>query len=168
MQDSKISEWLQIIASLGVLAGLLLVAYEIRESNRVAISEGSRAVSEIFSELSRSEYETDIYDLLAKSIENPGELSLADTMKLNSYFSTIIQTFGLWEGAYELGTARQDALENLKQNTNFYFGSKFGRAWFDVNRSWIRPEIADVIATELNATPGWGVPLSAERIKSGL
>lgn len=168
MQDSKISEWLQIIAALGVLVGLLLVAYEIRESNRVSISEGSRSVAENFRQLSISEYETDIHDLLAKSIENPEELSTAEFMRLNSYFTAIVQTFGIWEGSYNLGTARQDGIEALKENANFYFGSKFGRAWFDENKDWIRPEIADAISTGLDATPEWEVPSWEERIRSQL
>jgi len=168
MQDSKIGEWLQIIASLGVFVGLLLVAYEIRETNRVALSEGSRAVSEAFGELTRSEYETDIYDLLVKSNENPEELSFADMMKLNSYFTAIVGAHNQWEGAYDLGTSRQDALEGLKGSVNFYFGSKFGRAWFNENKDWISPEIANVISIELEASPGWGVRQSLERIRSQL
>ena len=151
-----------------VLVGLLLVAYEVREANRVALSEGSRAVSEVFNEIARSEYETGIFDLLARSIENPEDLSLAETMKLSSYFTTIIQTHYLWEGSYELGTSRQSAVESLKGSATFYFGSKFGRAWFDENRSWIDPEIAEVIETELDASPEWEVPSSMERIRSRL
>ena len=168
MQNSKIGEWLQIIASLGVFVGLLLVAYEIRESNRVALSEGSRAVSEIFGELLRSEYETDIHDLLAKSNENPEELSFADMMKLNAYFTAIVGAYNQWEGAYDLGTSRKNSLEDLKEGTNFYFGSKFGRAWFNENKGWISPEIANVIAAELEAAPGWGYRQSLERIRSQL
>lgn len=32
--NSRINEWLQIAAALGVIAGLVLVAYQIRETNR--------------------------------------------------------------------------------------------------------------------------------------
>ncbi len=34
MQGFRVNDWLQIFASLGIFAGLLLVAYEINESNR--------------------------------------------------------------------------------------------------------------------------------------
>jgi len=44
MQNSKVNEWLQIIASLGVILSLLIVAYEIRESNRIATAEAIRSV----------------------------------------------------------------------------------------------------------------------------
>ncbi len=101
MQKSKINEWLQISASLGVLAGLLLVAYEIREFNRVATSESVREIEDCFNDVYMSEYETNISELIVKSVEEPGQLSAAEKLKLN----------GQWESAE---TKIQTIMEILK------------------------------------------------------
>jgi len=168
VSESKLSDWIQIIASLGVVLGLLLITLEIRETNRVTLSEGSRHVSGRWADLSKSGYESDIYDLLTKSVENPEELSLAEILKLDAYFTSLVQTFDMWMSAYELGTARFDGAATLEESVNFYFGSKFGRAWFNENRYWIRPSIAEIIEAELDTRSTWDVPEYVERIKSEL
>ena len=39
MNASKLSDWLQMTAAIGVIAGLMLVAYEIRVSNRIGLDQ---------------------------------------------------------------------------------------------------------------------------------
>ena len=41
MKFSAINEYLQTFATLGAIVGLLTVAYEIQQSNRVAVSENA-------------------------------------------------------------------------------------------------------------------------------
>ena len=103
MRESKINTWLQILASLGVLIGLLLVAYEIRESNRVATSESVRGIEDCFNLISVTELETDIIELYVASIEKPGELTAVDKIKLNSYLNTVTGCFQRWLNMHQLG-----------------------------------------------------------------
>jgi len=42
MQSSKLNSYLQVLASVGVLIGLLVVAYELRQNTAIAAAEHSR------------------------------------------------------------------------------------------------------------------------------
>jgi hypothetical protein len=165
LHDSKISDWLQIVASVGVLAGLVFVAFQIRESNRIATSEGATSISDQFTLLWISEYETDIHDLFVKSIENPSDLSTAEIRKLSSWYWSNYSIYQRWLNNYELGTARYTGLDELAASVNSYFGHKFGRAWFAQNRKYMDPRIAEVIANELDASPEWTTPPDEEALR---
>ena len=163
--DSKVSDWLQIVAAFGVLAGLLFVAFEIRESNRIAISEGASSISDQFTLLWISEYETDIHDLFAKSIETPSDLSTAEIRKIDSWYWTYYTIYRRWLTNYELGTARYTGLDDLAEEVIPLFGHRFGRAWFDANRGLMDSRIAEVIANELEASPVWTKPPDVEALR---
>ena len=168
MQETNNNDWLQIGAALGVFIGLLLIAFEIRNLNQIATGEGSLTISDYFFEHSMSEYESDIYELLAKSAENPGEMSTSEIMRLSAYMTQLVSIYDQWMSTYEFGASRMDSIDSLRANANQYFGSKFGRAWFEENRDWMRPDIAETIAHELATTPEWTVPHYVESIKSRL
>lgn len=153
MPGSKVNEWLQILASLGVLVGLLLVAYEIRESNRVATSEAVRGIEDCFSDISKLELETNVIDLFVKSVEEPDLLSAAEKLKLNGYLGTVMGCYQRWLNMYQLGVARWDGLDELRDSVDFYFSSAFGRAWFAESRHWYYPEMGEVVESELATLP---------------
>ena len=153
MRGTRINEWLQVLASVGVLVGLLLVAYEIRESNRVATSESVRGIEDCFIIVSVSEYETNISELIVKSVEKPGQLLASEKLRLNAYLSTVIGCYNRWQNMHRLGVSGWDGLDDLRGVAHLYFGSAFGRAWFEENKSWIKPDMVKVIETELATTP---------------
>lgn len=153
MHESKINAWLQILASMGVLIGLMLVAYEIRESNRVATSESVRGIEDCFNLVSVAELETDIIEIYVASIEEPGELTVIEKIKLNTYLNTVSGCFQRWLNMHQLGVARYDGLDTLRDTVDIYFSSAFGRAWFAENKTWMYPNMAEVIESELATIP---------------
>ena len=153
MQDSKISDWLQIIASLSVFVGLLLVAVEIRESNRVATSESVAELNHAWIEIQLVGAESDLFEVLAKSYEDPYGLSTEEMMRLESWFEAQISQYEWWLRAYELGTAQFDPRPIFADNAEFYFGSPFGRAYFEFARTWVRPDLIDAADAALTGRP---------------
>ena len=168
MQESSNNDWLQISIALGVFVGLLLVTYEIRNLNQVLAKENTLTITEHFFDHSMSGYESDIYELLLKSVERPEEMSSSEIMKLSSYMTMLVSIYDQWFSSYELGASRRESLDRLRQNTNLYFGSNFGRAWFDENRETMRADLADTIADELATNSEWTVPQYVQTIKSRL
>ncbi len=75
-RESQISDWIQIVASLGVLVGLLLVVVEIRESSRVATSESVGAMNQAWMDYYLVGAESRITGILKKSYEDPNNLVL--------------------------------------------------------------------------------------------
>ncbi len=158
MNTSKLNDWMQILTSLGVLAGLVLVAHEIRQNTEFAIAEASRETYSGWTQVSWAELETDIGDIYVRSIENPENLSSADIFKLNAWYTLIMSQYDLGIPGSDQGMPEADI--------EYYFTSKFSRVWFEENENWIRPENVKKIARFIEATPTSTEWNYAEQIKA--
>ena len=108
--ESRISTWLQIAASLGVLIGLLLVAFEIRELNRIAKSESIAAMNQAWTDFYLVGAESEITGVLKKSFEDPHTLSTEDMMRLVHWYDSVVNLYTWYLRAYELGTVEFDPI----------------------------------------------------------
>lgn len=75
MKASKISEWLQVIGSFGVLAGLILVALQIQQNTVLVRAELVSNASDAWINIDASKQSENFASVLAKSIVNPQELT---------------------------------------------------------------------------------------------
>lgn len=161
-RESRISDWIQIAASLGVFAGLLLVAFEIRESNRVATSESIGAITQSWMELQLVGAESDISGILAKSYEDPYNLSNEEIMRLWYWYESVVSIYEWWLRAYELDTVEFDPIPNFAVFAADNLGSPVGRAYLEYARSWGRPELIDAANVALeNRPPDQSPPIIA-------
>ena len=148
MKSSVLAERLQLFASLGVLVGLLLVAYEIRQTNVLAEAEAVLAMQSGWELISISEYETDIGELRAKSINDPESLTEPEVFKLNGWLTAITTQFDrrleLDERGLGYGNAEFDVAREIEGAFDYYLNNQFGRAWYIENRGWIDPVITDI------------------------
>ena len=138
MQTSKLNEWLQVAASVGVIIGLLVVAYEVRQSNLYAEAEAARSNFAGWEEISISEYETDIGVIYVKSLEDPNSLSTAEMFKLNAWLTAVMNQYNRALLLSDLGLSA-DQIDDLTRWSNFYFGSSFSKVWLEENATWIDP-----------------------------
>jgi len=122
-RESQISDWIQIVASLGVLVGLLLVVVEIRESNRVATSESVGAMNQAWMDYYLVGAESRITGILKKSYEDPNNLSTEEMMRLVHWYDSIINLYTWHLRAYELGTAEIDPVPIFAFDAEYQFGS---------------------------------------------
>lgn len=136
MQASRINEWLQVVASVGVLIGLLFVAYEVRQSNIYAAAEAERSNLAGWEQISISEYETEIADIYAKSIEDPEGMSTAEMFKLNSWLTAIMNQYERALLMSDMGLG-DDQINDLARWAPFFFESDFAKVWLDENKTWI-------------------------------
>ena len=171
MQISKVNEWLQLVASIGVLIGIILVAQEIRQNNELAELTTWNNLYQGWEVISMSEYESDIHELFVKSIENPEDLSTVDMMKLGSSLTAIVLAYGQNSTAYFDYGLTDDPTEDFIFAAQQYFSGRFARSWFVENKPWLEvyiPEMTEVIGREIEATPvetSYGL---VERIRSRL
>ena len=152
MQNSKLNDWVQIFATIGVLIGLLLVYLEIRQNNELTNAEArvQRLVS--WEEFTRFEVETNIRELVVKSVESPEELTDAEILMLDSWLWNIVSIYQQGIAMQQFGLA-DDQTPDLEDAARFYFNNRFGRAWFEVNRRSISiptPEFVEVVSRTLD------------------
>jgi len=155
MQMSRLNDWLQLLTSVGVLVGLLLVVLEIRQNNELARAETSAGTFAMWESLSQSEFQSDINDLFVKSIEHPSELTTSEIMDLNSWLVNVVSIYQRNARMHAMGLAG-DPEVGLRGAANYYFTGPFARAWLEENKDWIidtTPIVYEAIRDEIDAQP---------------
>ena len=87
----KLSDWMQIVIGMGVLAGIALVIWELDQGHDIAVNE---SLSSDFSK-AVSQYQSILEDPAAtieKACLSPDTLDLRDTVILSSYFNSLLMT----------------------------------------------------------------------------
>jgi len=127
MVTTKLNNWLGFVANMGVVLGLILVAYQINQ-------EAELTKIQLFSEATSSRKEfnqalmgSDPLNVVAKSIEKPQELTLAELQVMDLYFISALNELRRLEQLRAAGMTVDAEVEGFHV---FYFGSNFAQAWF--------------------------------------
>ena len=154
MITNRIKQWLDLLASIAVVVGLLLVAYEVQQANTLAAAQTENAIYEGWEALSMAEIETGINALNARSLANPASLSEAEVADIGSWLVAVISLYQRNGRLFhEYGLATDPFYETVGRD---YFDGPIARAWFEENELWIRPatpQLADAIQSYINSTP---------------
>ena len=153
MKLSDFNEYLQTVAALGAIVALLVVGYEIRESNRIATQQALSSNWSNWIEQSMGDIESGVSRTLAKSRLRPGELTLAEKIDLDFYLTGYLYAWHhdyyvlLWDTEVALS---EDILTDLEEDAPLYFDTAFSRAWLQENKSWIDPQLFKAIERGLS------------------
>ena len=153
MDTKKVNDFLQLLASIGVLVGLFVVAYELRQNKVFAEAEYNQTSYGMWMQATAMEMETDIGEIFIKSIEDPDNLSKPEKFKLNSWLTHIISIYDHGERARSLGVGTALSGRMSEAEVRYYFSSEYSRLWFQANRYWIRPGVAESISHVINTNP---------------
>lgn len=154
MTARNTKEWLELAALFAVIAGLLLVAYEIRQANVFAKAETENSIYAGWETLSMAEIESGINTVVAIAREDPSSLTTAEKLDLSDHLTAVISLYqrnGIMFYEYDL------AADPMYSDVGgYYFDHPYARDWFESSESWIRketPELADEIRKHIESTP---------------
>ena len=100
MALEKLNEWLGLLANLGVFAGLVFLAVEIQQSNRIAVGTAESGWTLQASEVNRSVVENEVTAKLAGKLSTPNpKLTVAEEAQAK-FFAR--QFSNLWTSAARL------------------------------------------------------------------
>ncbi len=153
-QLPKLSDWLQVIAAIAVLAGLILVIQELRQNNNIASAERISALYQQAAQTRQFMYEHETLLLMQKSVEWPDELSDAEIVRLDSFYEMIWALHAQQIALDRLGLV--DApVEILAPDFAWYCQSRLCRVWIEQNLEWlsIEPLFLEAVRAELENTP---------------
>ena len=88
MESNKIAHWIQVIATVGVLVGIVLVVMELRQAKAMTEAE---TISQFFAEVAengRVQMGENPALIISKACSHPSEITDADLVVLEGYFST--------------------------------------------------------------------------------
>jgi len=116
MDMDRANRWLTFVANLGVLAGILFLAVEIQQSNRIAIASTEIDVRNSFASINESIYSNpNLADLFIKAGEADANLTPAEEWRVYALVLRLLNTWLAIETAYTNGMvphATFSALEN--------------------------------------------------------
>ena len=145
MKREEISDWIQILATIGVVAGLLLVALELRQNSNLARadmnSQAGLAAQSIQSALRDREFAV----VFRKSIEQPHELELEEKLMMHGYYRDLVGLLSRELIMIARGVFNDDSKYVAAQIVRDGLGTEFGRAWWAQNKLGYFPSLVAAI-----------------------
>ena len=158
MDTDRVNRWMSRGASIGVLAGIILLAYEINQATLTTRAEIVNSYQDRWVTIDLSWQDREFAATWAKAMEDPNELTLTEMIQLNgfmwSYFDHIETRRVLWDLGIldELVSTPEETINN---NAYIFLGNKFSQAWVEENRENLGPrrtmEIVDQVLIEVTA-----------------
>lgn len=152
MHGENLNRWISLGANIGVLIGLMLVAIEINQTNTAARAEMAASYQDRWVDIDISWQDAKFSETWAKSLTQPEELTTAEMLQLNGFMWTFTDHLANYRLMWDLGIfeAPQETYEQTVIDVaDIYFGSNYGRAWFEENRSSINPTTVEILDNHL-------------------
>ncbi len=145
MAFDRFDRWVQIIGALGIVAGLLLVGLELRQSARLVRAElgsGSMAYRQNLLTSVRGE---ELAAALAQATSDPAAVSIQQQVILDAWYDDVIGQ--VLRQRYLLGLdVFKDPLEPFaRTQARVYFGNAYAQAWWRRNRDGFPDSIVSIM-----------------------
>lgn len=165
MDSAKINDWLQIAATVGVLAGIFFVAQELRQNNELAKAQSVREIYMEWQEIFRFEYENDVKSLIYKSHEQSKPLTDSEIRMLSSYFDMLMGVINAQASMEIRFGLAYSVIDDAVAYADDYFSTPIGRAWFYENLAYVGYENEEIFAALKNAVDNIEVRSEVEYLK---
>ena len=152
--------WIEIGSVLALVGGLALVAAQIKQSTDITKIQLATSVTQSWRSVDATRQSEEFAKVLAKSIEQPQDLTLAEFLELDAYYVGVLDQLEVLASHLESGY-RESTLENtFANNAQLYFGNSFAQAWairhFSTSTSrdeeWVKTLLAAIQQTDTGAT----------------
>ena len=168
MDRKKPIELLHVVGNLAVLIGLIIVAYEIRQSSVIARAELSALYLTNWAEIDRSRQDADFAAVLAKSMERPEDLTLDEMVQLDGYLFSIIDQLNMDRAMYRFGIFRDPLQVEVASFARYVLTTPFAQSWWASFREGYNADTGALIDLELESVSPDKQRVFFEEIKSRL
>ena len=128
MKTDLVNRWLTLLANIGVMLGLVLVAYQIRQDVELTKVQLFSDATSSRKEWNQAMLGSDPMIVVMKSIENPSDLTLAELHVMDAYLVGAVNELRRLELLRASGLDVNVEVEGLH---HFFFGSQFAKAWYE-------------------------------------
>ena len=156
----------ELVGGVAVIASLLYVGLQVRQSTLVMRSQAisSRTSGQATAEIALMG--NDAAEALAKSWERPGELSVAEMIRIENLLTSVLLALIAGFEAYELGLSSRREWEAARDMVPGYLSFHFARAWWRETKSLFPGSfVAELDEVLQNEAPN-NVPQRFERIRT--
>jgi hypothetical protein len=145
MKQEQLNDWLQLLASVGVVIGLIFVALELRENSRIATEQGISAMAGAYSNFLSRLDDPSARAILIRAMEDESELSPEDALHLTSLYLELLNGA---EADFVIGESRglsSDVAVTNSLSTTIWISNRHGRAFWENTRIIYTPKFAELI-----------------------
>ncbi|MBV1930837.1 MAG: hypothetical protein KUG71_03895 [Porticoccaceae bacterium] len=151
LSSDRLSSWLTVGANVGILAGLILVAVQIEQNSELVrmqlVNDGNLASNQLWVSATGEKP----LEALAKSIENPEELTFAEFLVVDLFlFSNMNLLYRNYELAREGIFDENEWQASVEALAPYFIANKFGRIWWREEASaFFSPEFSAFVNKQL-------------------
>jgi hypothetical protein len=162
------SKWLTALTNMAVLAGLVLVAYELNQNSDLARTSLVNQGNAIENDLGLGLMGGRIAEVIALSIECPEKMNYADFVVIDAYLFTAMN--GVYRN-YEIAKwglfNQSDWKFEAQAYAHWYLGGSFNRAWWEESKTYFEPEFSSYVDEQL-ANKGKAMGETWQRLRTRL
>jgi hypothetical protein len=131
MRTRDIAEATGVIS---VVAGLLLVAYQINQATRIASAQARAEFSAGWRSVDSTRQSDNFAEVLAKSIYHPNELTPGEILELDAYYTGVLDQIQSAKANWEAGIRSSHWQTTVDFLAPTYFGNEFSRSWWNLSK----------------------------------
>lgn len=121
--------WVEIGSVLALVGGLALVSVQIKQSTDITRIQLDTSVTQNWRTVDSTRQSEEFAKVLAKSIEQPKDLTLAEYFELDAYYLGVIDQLEALASQVESGYSTSTLENTFTNNAEIYFGNSFAKAW---------------------------------------
>lgn len=127
MSSDKVSGWLTLAANIGVVVGLILVAYQINQEAQLTKVQLFSDATTSMNAFNQSLMGDNPSAIVAKSIEDPHGLTMAEMQVMDAYLISAMNEIRRLELLRQSGLDVEGSMDGIH---SYYFGNEYAQAWF--------------------------------------
>ena len=138
--NSRLLNWIQVIANIGIIGGLILVGIQMQQNERLLKIQLLNQFNDSWAAYETAVGGEDLAKIWAKSIETPEQLTLAEMRAMESLlYVPLVQWINLYR-LHETGISHGNEWKvEVGTNAGYFYGSEYGRAWWKISRENLEP-----------------------------
>jgi hypothetical protein len=129
-----------------VVAGLLLVAYQINQATNIASAQARADFSAGWRSLDSTRQSENFADVLAKSIYSRSELTPGEILELDAYYTGIVDQLLSAKADWEAGVRSSNWQVTVDFVAPAHFGSEFSRDWWNLSKGAYAKSDGELVA----------------------
>ena len=127
--SGSIRSWIEVGGVVALVGGLALVSVQIQQSTKIIRIQLETSQHQSWRAVDSTLQSEEFAKVLAKSVEQPQDLTLAEFFELDAYYLGVIGQLEVVASHVESGYL-ESTLENvIANNAEIYFGNAFAKAW---------------------------------------
>jgi len=154
MNDDKVSGWLQVLGFAGLIASLVFVGLELRQSREIAIADVYQQRAAMLIDVHAITLSSELLYDMYNRMQAGEPLNAGDQILLSTALTPI---FTYWENnhfQYEMGLLSEEQWQSSRNALQAMVARPEVQAWWQTERKEMRKSFTDVVDQAIAELPG--------------